>query len=110
MEELINRLEILSGVEVSVEGDTVWVKGDTKEYRQELKELGGRWSPTQIGWWFKFHDKKNTSKNSNTRQNMNTLQFLTYFKRCIECGAISFELDKDEVSIIFNENALDKSN
>ena len=107
MEDLINRLEILSGVEVTIDGNKVWAKGDTKEYRQELKELGGRWSPKEMGWWF---TEKTAKTNPVQKSDMNALQFLTMLRQCVECGAIQFELEDGEINVVFNEEMLDNSN
>jgi hypothetical protein len=31
----------------------LWVKGDTKPYKEQLKELGFRWSPTHTAWYWR---------------------------------------------------------
>jgi hypothetical protein len=30
----------------------VWVSGETKPHRQELRDAGGRWSPRRQAWYF----------------------------------------------------------
>lgn len=44
--------ELLSGnVEVKVDRDWAWVSGDTKPIKEDLKELGFRWSPRRKQWY-----------------------------------------------------------
>ena len=39
-------------VEVELVGFWVWLSGDTKPYRAELKAAGYRWAPKKARWYF----------------------------------------------------------
>ena len=38
-------------VEVKVDRDWAWISGDTKPIKEDLKELGFRWSPRRKQWY-----------------------------------------------------------
>lgn len=50
-------------IEIEIIGTWIWIQGDTKPIRKELKELGFKWAPKKKAWF--WHDgkyKKNHSK------------------------------------------------
>jgi hypothetical protein len=40
------------GLDVELCGLWVWVSGDTRTFKEELKALGFRWSPDKAAWYF----------------------------------------------------------
>ncbi|MEI5995638.1 molecular chaperone DnaJ [Candidatus Enterococcus mansonii] len=68
--QLIYQLLALEMVSVSVEiiGSFIWVSGNTKPYKDQLKELGLRWSSKKLSWYkspegYKRYGKKNYGMN-----------------------------------------------
>jgi hypothetical protein len=53
-------LDMNSELQVSVEriGDWLWVSGDTKSIRDELKVLGFHWGSKKKAWYFKGRESK----------------------------------------------------
>jgi curved DNA-binding protein CbpA len=40
------------GLDVELIGLWVWISGDTKPHKEELKAAGYKWSPTKLTWYF----------------------------------------------------------
>jgi hypothetical protein len=40
------------GLEVELCGLWVWVSGDTKSHKEELKAAGFKWSPNKSAWYY----------------------------------------------------------
>lgn len=54
---IIERLIILDGLVIELIGRWIWVTGETKKYKEILKELGFRWCGKKIAWsWHKKED------------------------------------------------------
>lgn len=49
--EVIERLMKMDGVQVELCGSWLWVSGNTKPYKAELKALGGKWSHSKQCWY-----------------------------------------------------------
>ena len=63
--DLIDKLISLQMIKVSIEiiGSFVWVSGETKPYKEELKKLGFKWSQNKTAWYmapegYKRHSRK----------------------------------------------------
>lgn len=54
------------GIEIEVCGSWVWVTGDTKPHKEELKALSFRWSSNKSAWYFHRDGYKKRSKKSLT--------------------------------------------
>ena len=54
---IINKL-IKMGLSVELIGVWVWITGDTKPYKEELKEMGCRWAPKKSCWSWHFEEGK----------------------------------------------------
>jgi hypothetical protein len=54
IEELRVKIEAVlnMGLEVELCGLWVWVSGDTKPHKEELKSAGFKWSPHKTAWYF----------------------------------------------------------
>ena len=66
--EKLNRailfLKALEGVVIELCGAWVWVSGNTKEYRAELKKEGFKWASKKKLWYFRPEDFKSRSRNN----------------------------------------------
>ena len=49
---LIAELLKLDGIEIEIIGCFVWITGDTKPHKEELKALSFRWSSNKSAWYF----------------------------------------------------------
>ena len=55
---IINRLD----VEAEICGTWLWVEGDTKEIKEDLKNIGLRWARTKKAWYFHSGEFSRRSK------------------------------------------------
>lgn len=58
--DLIKTLTKFNGCLVELIGSWIWVSGNTKEYKDQLKELHFRWSSKKAAWYFhegEYHKK-----------------------------------------------------
>jgi len=54
MDMVVSLLKLnMSGVEVEIIGTWVWVQGDTKPHKEELKEMGCRWHSRRVAWYWR---------------------------------------------------------
>lgn len=61
LEELMNKiveLKQIEGLKIDLMGSWLWIGGDTKPHREELKKAGCRWAPKK-GLWY-WHIAKET--------------------------------------------------
>ncbi len=52
--DMINKLLLFPGIEVELCGSWVWITGNTKAHKDELKKLGFRWSSNKAAWYFHY--------------------------------------------------------
>lgn len=50
--ELIRTLTRFNGCLVELIGSWIWVSGNTKEYKEQLKELNFKWSKNKAAWYY----------------------------------------------------------
>lgn len=50
--DLINKLVRMAGVIVEMCGSWIWLTGNTKEHREEIKALGFKWSKNKAAWYY----------------------------------------------------------
>lgn len=55
--ELIESISNMADVELEIEGTWMWVSGNTKPHREELKKFGLRWAPKKKMWYKKPAEK-----------------------------------------------------
>ncbi len=66
--EIIDRLIRFEGVKIEIIGAFIWVSGNTKVYKEQLKEMGFRWHSGKVCWylapdWYVKKNKKHYSMN-----------------------------------------------
>ena len=64
--DIIEKLIHMEGIEIEVCGSWVWVTGDTRPHKEELKALSFRWSSNKSAWYFHRDGYKKRSKKSLT--------------------------------------------
>ena len=48
---IINELIRFDGMLIEIIGSFIWVSGDTKPYKEQLKAMGFKWSPNKSSWY-----------------------------------------------------------
>lgn len=48
---IINELIRLEDILIEIMGSFIWVSGETKQYKEKLKELGFKWSVNKSSWY-----------------------------------------------------------
>ena len=73
--EVISRLLSLRmvGVDIEVIGSFLWVSGNTKPYREELKKMGMRWSQNKAAWYLSPPGYKRFSNREYSMDDIRTL-------------------------------------
>ena len=64
--DIIEKLIHMDSIEIEVCGSWVWVTGDTRPHKDELKALAFRWSSNKSAWYFHRDGYKKRSKKSLT--------------------------------------------
>jgi len=49
--DIINQLIRFEGILIEIIGSFVWVSKNTKPYKEELKDMGFRWSANKLSWY-----------------------------------------------------------
>jgi len=62
LNEAINAVIGLSGLNIEVCGAWVWLTGDTKQYKSEIKAAGYWWAKKKSSWYFRPADYKSRNK------------------------------------------------
>lgn len=60
--DLINKLIKMEGVHIEVIGSFIWLSGDTKPHKDEIKALGFRWSNDKKMWYLAPEGYKKRSR------------------------------------------------
>ena len=60
--DLINELMRMDEITIEIIGCFAWVTGNTKPYREKLKELKFQWHSTKKAWYLKPEDYKRRSR------------------------------------------------
>lgn len=58
LSQVLNELIKLNGLEIEVCGNWVWVGGETRQYKDKIKELGCKWSKNKSMWYYKPSEYK----------------------------------------------------
>ena len=59
---IINELIRFENVLIEIIGSSIWVSGETKPYKEELKKLGFKWSPNKSSWFLAPDDYRRRSR------------------------------------------------
>ncbi len=58
----LNAIITLNGLEIEICGAWVWVFGNTKEYKSILKDNGYKWAPKKKGWYYRPEDYRSSNR------------------------------------------------
>lgn len=61
--DIINKLIYMQGVDIDIIGTWIWLSGNTKQYKEEIKELKFRWSKNKLAWYYHTGSFRKKSKN-----------------------------------------------
>ena len=50
--DVIDKIIHFKNVNIEIIGSWIWLTGDTKTYKETIKELGFRWSKNKIAWYY----------------------------------------------------------
>lgn len=64
--DIIEKLINMDGVQIEICGSWLWLTGNTKAYREDLKKLSFRWSSNKSAWYFHRDGYKKRSKRNLT--------------------------------------------
>ena len=61
---IINELVKMQGVVIEIIGSFLWLSGNTKDYKEQIKALGFKWSSNKMMWYkspegYRKHSRKN---------------------------------------------------
>jgi len=62
LNDAINAIIGLSGVDIEICGAWVWLTGNTKEYKEAIKAAGFWWAKKKAAWYFRPADYKSRNK------------------------------------------------
>ena len=64
--DLINELMKMDGITIEIIGCFVWVSGNTKPHREQLKDLKFRWHSKKYAWYLKPEDYRKHNRKDYT--------------------------------------------
>lgn len=50
--DIIDKIITFKGVLIEIIGSWIWVSGNTKPYKDQLKEIGFKWSKSKSAWYY----------------------------------------------------------
>lgn len=77
---IINTLLTFPGLNVELCGSWVWVSGDTRKYKDDLKALGCKWSPNKKMWYWQNDGKRKYHKKAWSINEIRSAYGSTVFK------------------------------
>ncbi|WP_459496834.1 J domain-containing protein [Erwinia amylovora] len=60
LERVLTELNGLDGIVFEVIGNWVWIDGETKKHKEELKTLGCKWASKKQKWFYRPEEHKST--------------------------------------------------
>ena len=62
LNDALNAIINLEGLEIEICGAWVWVSGNTKQHKNILKETGFKWASKKKNWYFRPEDWRSSSR------------------------------------------------
>ena len=56
--EIINKVIIMEGVKIEIIGSWIWLTGDTKPYKEDIRAAGFWWSKSKRAWYYNGDTEK----------------------------------------------------
>lgn len=82
--DLVSKLIHMEGIAAEVIGSWLWITGNTKPYKEELKGLGFKWSRNKSAW---YYHRGPYVKFSKTKHSLDDIRFMY--------GSIDIDLDQE---------------
>ena len=60
--EVVEKLIIIQGIEIELCGTWIWISGDTKAHKDEIKATGCRWSRNKNMWYWRPEGYRSNSR------------------------------------------------
>lgn len=79
--DIIDKIINLENVKIEIIGTWIWLTGDTKEYKDYLKELHFNWSKDKVAWYYHTEPFRKRSKKLKNMDELRTLFETTEIKR-----------------------------
>ena len=64
LEKVISEILKMQGVEIEVCGNWIWLSGNTKEYKDQIKGLGCYWAGQKKKWYYRPAEYKSLNRTS----------------------------------------------
>ena len=83
--DIINKIIFFQGCTIEIIGNWIWISGDTKNYKEALKELKFRWAPNKKAW--SYHNgtyRKQTKKQYSLEDLRNSFESTRINNRQVE--------------------------
>ncbi len=74
MQNLIDKIKGFQGIKIEIVGSWLWVSGNTKAVKEQLKEFGFKFSFNKKSWY--YHEDKTYRKHSKKKFSMNDIRNL----------------------------------
>lgn len=58
LEAVLSALKAMAGVEIEVTGNWIWITGETKPHKDQIKALGCFWSKNKLSWYYRPEEYK----------------------------------------------------
>jgi len=68
--EALNKIINLTGLDIEICGAWVWVSGETKKHKEVLKEAGFKYASKKKKWYFRPADWKSFSRGSHSMEDI----------------------------------------
>ena len=64
LEKVISEILKMQGVEIEVCGNWIWLSGNTKDYKDQIKSLGCYWASQKKKWYYRPAEYKSLNRGS----------------------------------------------
>lgn len=79
--DLINKLLSFPDIDIELCGSWIWITGNTKEVKDELKALGFKWSANKKAWYFHREPYHKRGKSKCTLDDIRQMYGSTHFRK-----------------------------
>lgn len=82
--DIINELLHMYGIMIELCGSWLWITGNTKEYKDQLKALGFKFSANKAAWYYHSGEYKKRGKSKSSMQDIRNMYGSTTFATATE--------------------------
>lgn len=61
LETVINEIKKMTGIIIEICGNWIWLSGQTKPYKEQLKALGCLWAAKKLQWYYRPPEHKSSN-------------------------------------------------